>query len=139
MADNLDSLEHLLSCQVCFHEFQEDGEHIPRLLPCTHTLCESCIRQLIRNNKLECPECRKTHEAEGIKSFPQNKYLLSQVKRKSPEDVAMHKAKLCEEHQYELILFCLEGSCQRAICISCLNEKHRRHDVTGFFAVKEKF
>ena len=126
MADNLDSLENFLSCQVCFHDFREDGDHIPRLLP-----CEACLKQLIRNDKLECPECRKTQEAEGIKNFPQNKYLLSQVKRKPPEDVTMHKAKLCEEHQYELILFCLEGSCRRAICISCLNEKHRRHDVTG--------
>ena len=131
MADNLDSLENFLSCQVCFYEFREDGEHIPRLLPCTHTLCESCIGQLIRNDKLECPECRKMHEAEGIKSFPQNKYLLSQVKRKSPEYVITRAVELCEEHQFELILFCLEGPCQRAICISCLNEKHRRHDVTG--------
>ena len=40
MTQGPDSLEHLLSCQVCFHEFREDGEHIPRLLPCTHTLCE---------------------------------------------------------------------------------------------------
>ena len=126
MAENLDSLENFLSCQVCFHYFREDGDHIPRLLP-----CEACLKQLIRNDKLECPECRKTHEPEGIKNFPQNKYLLSQVKRKPPEDVTMHKAKLCEEHQYELILFCLEGSCQRAICISYLNEEHRRHDVTG--------
>ena len=132
MADNLDSLENFLSCQVCFHEFQEDGEHIPRLLPCTHTLCESCIGQLIRNDKLECPECRANHDADmEAKSFPQNKYLLKQVKKKSPEDVSTHTDELCEEHQYELILFCLEGSCQRAICISCLNEKHRRHDVTG--------
>ena len=94
---------------------------------------DSCrvLTHCVMNDKLECPECRKNHEAEGIKSFPQNKYLLSQVKRKSPEDVTIHKAKLCEEHQYELILFCLEASCQRAICISCLNEKHRRHDVTG--------
>ena len=130
MAKNIESLEHLLSCQVCFHEFTEDDEHIPRLLPCTHTLCESCIGQLIENNKLECPECRKTHDAEDVKSFPQNKYLLTQLRRKSSVG-ALPKIEVCEEHKTELILFCLEGTCQKAICITCLNEKHRRHDVTG--------
>ena len=131
MTENLDSLEHILACQVCFHEFDEDGEHIPRLLPCSHTLCESCIKQLIQNSKLECPECRKIHDAEDVKTFPQNKYILTQLRRKSPEEGSPPKVELCEEHKSELILFCLEGTCQKAICISCLNEKHRRHDVTG--------
>ena len=54
MADNLDSLENFLSCQVCFHDFREDGDHIPRLLP-----CEACLKQLIRNDKLECPDVEK--------------------------------------------------------------------------------
>ena len=131
MAQGPDSLEHLLSCQVCFHEFREDGEHIPRLLPCTHTLCESCIEQLIRNDKLECPECRKVHEAKGVKSFPQNKYILTQIKRKSHEEGgSVFGTEMCKEHQKELILFCTESACQKAICIVCLKHSHRKHDVT---------
>ena len=83
MASQQDSLQHILSCVVCFEEFEEDGIHIPRLLPCTHTLCETCVKQLIRNQKLECPECRAKHDAKNEeKSFPQNKYLLVQIKRK---------------------------------------------------------
>ena len=131
MAQGPDSLEHLMSCQICFHEFQEGGKHIPRLLPCTHTLCESCIGQLIRNDKLKCPECRKTHEAEGIKSFPQNKYIFTQIKRKSHDDGGtVFGTEMCEEHQKELILFCTEIACQKAICIVCLKQSHRKHDVT---------
>ena len=131
MAQGPDSLEHLLSFQVCFHELQEDGEHIPRLLPCSHTLCQSCIKQLIQNNKLECPECRKTHDAEDVKSFPQNKYLLSQIKRNPKDDKsALREAGICKEHQKELVLFCTERTCQKAICIVCLKQSHRKHDVT---------
>ena len=131
MAQGPDSLEHLLSCQVCFHEFREDGEHIPRLLPCTHTLCESCIGQLIRNDKLECPECRKVHEAKGVKSFRQNKYILTQVKRKSQDNGGTaFGTEMCKEQQKELILFCTESACQKAICIVCLKQAHRKHDVT---------
>ena len=131
MAQGPDSLEHLLSCQVCFHEFREDGEHIPRLLPCTHTLCETCIGQLIRNDKLECPERRKVHEAKDVKSFPQNKYILTQIKRKSHDDGGtLFGTEICKEHQKELILFCTESACQKAICILCLKQSHRKHGFT---------
>ena len=82
MASGYDNLERLLSCAVCYEEFEEDGNHLPRLLPCTHTVCEACIKQLIRYNRLECPECRAKHDAKNEeKSFPPNKYLLMQIKR----------------------------------------------------------
>ena len=124
----------MLSCVVCLEEFEESGEHIPRLLPCTHTLCEACVKQLIRYQRLECPECRAKHDAKNEeKSFPQNKYLLMQIKRK-PTEVKELKSEqsekeLCEEHGKELVLFCKEHGCQKPICLSCLKKYHRRHDV----------
>ena len=30
------SLEEILSCQVCYEEFEEDGDRVPRILPCSH-------------------------------------------------------------------------------------------------------
>ena len=86
MASGWDTFELLFSCQVCFEEFEEDGAHVPRLLPCTHTLCHNCIGRLIQENRIECPECREKHEAKNEeKSFPQNKYILTQIKRKSSQ------------------------------------------------------
>ena len=91
-------------------------------------------KQLIRNQKLECPECRTKHDAKNKeKSFPQNKYLLTQIKRKSTEacDVkAERKEKeLCQEHGKELVLFCKETECQKAICLLCLRKTHKKHNV----------
>ena len=87
MAEGPPSLDFLLSCQVCFENFEPDGAHVPRLLPCTHTICHTCIGQLIQRNNIECPECRENHEAKREeKSFPQNKYILTQIKRKSVEE-----------------------------------------------------
>ena len=125
----------MLSCVVCLEEFEDSGDHIPRLLPCTHTLCETCVKQLIRNQKLECPECRAKHDAKNQeKSFPQNKYLLTQIKRKPTEASELKSEKnekeVCEEHGKELVLFCKETGCQKPICPSCLKLYHRRHDVT---------
>ena len=132
MAKEPHSLELFLSCQVCFEEFTEDDDHVPRLLPCTHTLCHSCVGQLIKGQKIECPECRKKHEAaDKEKSFPQNKNLLTQTKRKSSNgQPATHEFQKCEEHGKELNMFCLEKECKKPVCRSCLRTQHKRHDIT---------
>ena len=128
----MDSFEAMLCCGVCMEEFDVDGSYVPRLLPCTHTLCEICVKQLIQNSKLECPECRKKHEAtKEEKSFPQNKYLLIQIKKLQHDAKGVqYQYGRCEEHEKELILFCREDKCQKAICTTCLKTSHKRHDVT---------
>ena len=49
------SVASFLACQICFEDFEESGDHVPRLLPCTHTLCEKCLKQLVQGASVECP------------------------------------------------------------------------------------
>ena len=105
IAGNRDSLAEILCCVVCLEDYEADDSLIPRLLPCSHTLCERCVNDLIKDNKLMCPECRKKHEAtKGEKSFPQNKYLLVQIRKKKndakDEEEDQNKER-CEEHGKE--------------------------------------
>ena len=72
-----DELGDVTECPVCFEFYDESGEHVPRLLPCTHTLCENCVRSLLKEKSLRCPECKTTHQAPNeVLNFPQNKYIL---------------------------------------------------------------
>ena len=121
-------LEYTLNCQICFEEYEETGDHVPRLLPCTHTLCETCIGQLIRRDRLACPECRQTHSAtRGRKSFPQNKYILENKRRRISKD-QQRLVNLCEKHNRPTSLYCREADCQKLICPLCLKDDHRNHD-----------
>ena len=89
------SLEHMLLCHVCFEGFDESGDCVPRLLPCSHTLCHKCLRKLTRERFVTCPECRTTHptpESEE-RSFSQNNYILTILREKhSKEDNLLKEA-----------------------------------------------
>ena len=129
------SLEYAYTCQVCFEDFEETGDHVPRLLPCTHTLCQTCVGQLIRRYILECPECRQKHRAiNKEKTFPQNKYILVNIQRrptlKEEQGASSKQSKvdLCERHGRPKTLYCVEDNCQELICHLCLKYKHRNHD-----------
>ena len=76
-----ESLEYILACQICLEDFEETGDHVPRILPCTHSLCEKCLKHLVQGDIVECPECRKKHTVADneVKTFPQNKYILANV------------------------------------------------------------
>ena len=43
-----DKADELLSCQFCMEDFQEDGEFIPRILPCSHTLCSQFLGVVVK-------------------------------------------------------------------------------------------
>ena len=127
----LDSLEHILACQICLEDFEETEVKVPRLLPCTHTLCHKCVGQLIRDKSLTCPECRVKHKAHNQEqSFPQNKYILANVRRKTPP-AQQNKVKeeKCEEHGKDLGLYCRNHACKKVICQRCMLKEHRFHDV----------
>ena len=138
MADVGDDLSQ---CTVCFESYGENGDHIPRLLPCSHTLCSSCIRSMIRKEILECPECRVKHEARNRhKSFPQNKYIVTNIKNMRKQVAAVIAAPpkpepkqdlfpKCKEHGKEESFYCATKGCQKAVCSLCMLKYHKYDDV----------
>ena len=79
----------VLACPVCYEDYDTEEEgSIPRFLPCYHTLCVSCIRGLLREQTLTCPECKQEHAASnGVVSFEVNKYLRILIKRRKSHDI----------------------------------------------------
>ena len=145
-----DSLDFLLACQVCLEDFEEKGDHVPRIMPCSHTLCgERCLKQLIKptnqGDNIECPECRKTHAVvDGVKTFPQNKYILTNIRRKHntrndfDDNDSEKKIAKCPEHGKDIILYCKRLDCQKSICQVCITKYHRGHDVVDIDEVKKE-
>ena len=59
---SLQKLDDELTCPVCTEHFKD-----PKVLPCLHYYCKTCIADLIKRAKgrpFNCPECRREAEAE---------------------------------------------------------------------------
>lgn len=70
-------------CCVCLETYQADGARCPKLLPCSHTVCLSCLEQLAGNgySQVKCPECRTFCPLPqgDVEAFPTNRYMLSNL------------------------------------------------------------
>ena len=147
--------EDLTNCPVCFEVYEETDDRMPRILPCHHTFCESCLKQILRKKSLVCPECRIKHPAPGgTRTYPQNKYIVANIqltKRATPPSSSEHSGteerelplaerfSKCAAHGKEARLFCYGNKCQKAICQLCLLNHHKSHEVVDIHEeVKEK-
>ena len=129
-----DEEDDLTNCSICFETYVGNGDHVPRMLPCSDTFCQKCIRQLIWENSPTCPVCVTKHTpVNDVKKFPQNKYILSHIryKQKAQKNLSVAKkaVKECAEHHQVLGFYCKETSCQRKICPGCFLNEHRYHEV----------
>ena len=70
-------------CCVCLETYQADGARCPKLLPCSHTVCLSCLEQLAGDgySQIKCPECRTFCPLPqgGAEAFPTNRYVLTNL------------------------------------------------------------
>ena len=126
-------VDECTSCPVCFEDYQKSGDCVPRLLPCSHTLCNKCVCQLTHRNRIICPQDRQTFEAHGKRrKFPQNNYILKQIR-----DAKERNYKTCEYHGREINLFCRNDACQQEVCSLCLTQSHIKHEVVDLLSTKE--
>lgn len=72
-----ESKQTMTSCPICSDLFVDGGKSTPRILPCAHTACESCIEKSRKRNCVPCGLCGKRYRTiQGAKSFPINEYIL---------------------------------------------------------------
>ena len=74
-----------MECNVCLNEWSEK-ECIPRMIPCGHSYCESCLELLYRpkDKSIQCPKCFASSDLESLSDlsnvFPKNWALIALAK-----------------------------------------------------------
>ncbi|XP_039263737.2 protein zyg-11 homolog B-like isoform X3 [Styela clava] len=54
-----DVVENLLQCAVCMESYEESGPQTPKMLPCQHSFCVQCLKNISRAGRIHCPSCRE--------------------------------------------------------------------------------
>ena len=135
--------DNILNCPICMDIYKT-----PRMLPCQHTMCESCLHSYIVNKSRErvlvsdfpCPVCRTSTPAPKAFTridlwaslFPLNHLLVSLLdtnflaERVIPADTA--ELARCTDHPMKPIeFFCVDH--EAVICSKCFKNAHRHCNV----------
>ncbi|KAK3863767.1 hypothetical protein Pcinc_030489 [Petrolisthes cinctipes] len=128
-----------IGCEVCFIQFDEKI-HKPRVLPCGHTLCDTCTHDILNRTQIVCPFCRVNHQLTSPEDLPINFILLNLATslplnsnntsrrvispRSQPVTVrepSIHDG-LCEMHGSYKIFQCI--TCSVWVCRDCTAVNH---------------
>lgn len=120
-----DRLKELATCAVCLDLLRH-----PKMLPCQHTFCLSCVEKLATNEskeplKLRCAQCRgiSLTPRGGVAALPGNIYLQSILDLIASEDTtASQVKKQCSSCQTVCdVEYCQH--CNISLCTIC-TQKH---------------
>ena len=116
----MSSVFHKMSkCPVCSEYYGFEGAIVPRILPCKHTACETCLEKCLSRKKLKCPVCNITFVLDhGVEDIPRNQDIIHHW-----ESVLS----ICTTHGKDFLYFCNEEGCKRLICLTCKVEEHQNH------------
>lgn len=115
-------VEELLQCKLC-----GDRQQCPRMLPCQHTFCQSCLQSIVQpaSEAVDCPTCGqqvnlRVAGPDGILDLPTNLYLESLLMSLEQEVTSGAGDQSCSKCK-------TIGStsecrhCQQAFCTICLS------------------
>ena len=123
----------MAECGVCWEIFEKEGTKCPKLLPCIHTFCFSCLKILETNGEIQCPYCRTLHQipSEHIENLPTNHGILKNKRYKKIYTLPSSRVQpqigdrigICELHGRPAISITYNtiDSSQRRFCETCLN------------------
>ena len=70
----------MISCSICYENFEQDTDNEPKIMECGDTFCLKCIQSIKKEKeKFLCPICQK-EIYEKIEDMPTNKYVFDQLK-----------------------------------------------------------
>ena len=101
--------ESFLTCATCLCRFDPE-EHIPKLLPCSHSICLQCLGRIAENRTssglFRCPICRSGIPVPrgGVGALPPSFFInqLLDLMGSMKRDVIPQ----CSVHAQQELLFC---------------------------------
>ncbi|KAA8586885.1 hypothetical protein FQN60_000721 [Etheostoma spectabile] len=115
--------KQFLVCSICLDHYRN-----PKVLPCLHTFCESCLQNYIppESLTLSCPVCRQTSilPEKGVCAL-QNNFFITNLMEVLQRDPECSRPEACSVLESVMEFYC--ESCETAMCLDCTEGEHREH------------
>ena len=119
------SSDKQLKCSICLDDFKE-----PKVLPCCHTFCKTCLERhhekSKRKEELTCPECRAKHNVpEGGAGDFLSDFTIPTHSRQEEEETS-NAPTHCQECESSdpVVAYCTD--CQSVLCEDCTSGTHKK-------------
>ncbi len=133
MANNTTTaMNDIVTCGICLDYYRD-----PRLLPCSHTYCYNCIKQLITNGQFACPLRDGTIiDQVNIDKLPMNRTATDMVEFLSTtsRNIVGSKCDNCTTNQCEY--WC--SKCESLFCATCSKIVHSPKALQSHSVVSAK-
>ena len=108
----------MLSCNICYQNFEKDTDKEPKIMECGETLCLNCIKNIKKDkDHFTCPICQKDIY-ENIEDMPTNLYIFNPVKTILCDICSMEYDNNYKSEKTPRIL-----QCGHTFCSKCLKSK----------------
>lgn len=136
---NKQNMDQIFECGICFKPYNHN-EKKPIALPCGHSFCYDCIKQLYKHQMIKCPYDKISHH-----QSPENLPVNYQVLTALPMGVAnqngatddqgetgkpgVNSIRYCEIHPQKKVKFYCKND-RSMFCSKCiLKHTEMKHDV----------
>uniref|UniRef100_A0A673GE28 Tripartite motif containing 35-30 n=1 Tax=Sinocyclocheilus rhinocerous TaxID=307959 RepID=A0A673GE28_9TELE len=124
MACRLSLTEEDFYCPICYDIFRD-----PILLPCSHSICNSCVKTFWnRRGTQECPICRTVSSNPNPPINIVLRNMCDLMRETTTQEPPVETVEFCSLHGEPLTFFCTED--QELVCGKCRNAKsHKNHHI----------
>jgi len=120
-------------CSICLSTYNTT-DRVPKILPdCGHTICSSCLKQILKLQHVCCPLDRKPLDKNLTNTdlVPTNMLILQMLDGKAQE-------KTCKVHKEPVKFYCVVDKCE--VCERCVSQggTHQGHFVENMSEIFSK-
>lgn len=124
-------MDSIFECGVCFKTYNHHDKK-PHALPCGHTFCLECLKQISKHNMIKCPFDKSQHQV-AVDSLPANYAILTALPMHQPssngsgsKDTSMVT---CDIHKSKKVKFFCKNDGEM-FCSKCvLKHTNQKHEV----------
>jgi len=127
-------MESIFECQICYKQYNHSDKK-PLSLPCGHTFCLECLRQLNKHSIIKCPFDKIAHHQVAdnlpvnyavLTVLPMNQTAAPPVKGGQETGPAIS---MCDVHKSKKVKFFCKND-QEMFCSKCvLRHTNLKHEV----------